>query len=99
MAKKPQKKTNDSCRFNEGVQCLEWGRCDTCGWRPGVEKERKERIISVKYDLCGTCAEQLKEGYNLKKISGGVDNKITCSNCGRRRYGASYELTKKEAKK
>ena len=55
--------------------------------------------MSQKYDLCVACAEMLKEGYTLKKISGGVDNKITCSNCGRRRYGATYELTKKEAKK
>ena len=55
--------------------------------------------MNKKYDLCGACAEELKEGYALKKISGGVDNKVTCSHCGRRRYGGTYELTKKEAKK
>lgn len=55
--------------------------------------------MNRQYDLCGSCAEQMKEGYALKKVGGGVDNKITCSNCGRRRYGATYELTKKEAKK
>lgn len=98
MAKKYKKKVNDSCRFNEGVQCLEWGLCDTCGWRPGVEKERKERMVSMQHDLCQKCAEIMKEGYILKRIRGGVDNKVTCAQCGKRRYGATYELTKKETK-
>ena len=55
--------------------------------------------MEKKYDLCGACAEMLKEGYTLKKISGGVDNKVTCSNCGRRRYGGTYQMEKKETKK
>lgn len=55
--------------------------------------------MEKKYDLCGACAEKLKEGYILKKISGGVDNKVTCSNCGRRRYGGTYQMEKKETKK
>lgn len=46
--------------------------------------------------LCGRCAGLLQEGYSLKKIAGGVDNKITCENCRRRRYGATYELSKKK---
>ena len=53
--------------------------------------------MKKQYDLCGACAEQMKEGYALKKISGGIDNKVTCDNCGRRRYGATYELTKKKS--
>ena len=96
MAKKSVKKINDACRYNEGVQCLEWGRCETCGWRPGVEKMRKENRPAMRYELCRACEETLKEGYDLKRIGGGVDNKITCANCQRRRYGGIFELTKKE---
>ena len=55
--------------------------------------------MSKKYDLCGKCAAELREGYKLSRVAGGVDNKITCSNCGRRRYGATYELEKKGGKK
>ena len=32
----------------------------------------------------------------VKKVGGGVDNKVTCSKCGRRRYGATYEVGKKK---
>lgn len=46
-------------------------------------------------DLCGACAEMLREGYDLKRVAGGVDNKITCAHCGRRRYGATYAMEKK----
>lgn len=46
--------------------------------------------------LCGACAALLRRGYSLEKISGGVDNKITCDECGRRRYGATYEVTRKK---
>ncbi len=48
-------------------------------------------------DLCTACVAVLKEGYTLARIAGGVDNKITCAHCGRRRYGATYELTAKKA--
>ena len=51
--------------------------------------------MNKKYELCMACAQKMKEGYALKKISGGVNNKVTCSHCGLRRYGATYELTKK----
>jgi hypothetical protein len=37
-------------------------------------------------DLCGRCAAMLQEGY--------VDHKVTCSHCGRRRYGATYTIEK-----
>lgn len=46
-------------------------------------------------DLCGACVEMLREGYDLKRVAGGVDNKITCAHCGRRRYGATYTMEKK----
>jgi len=45
-------------------------------------------------DLCGICAALLGNAYSVRKVSGGVDNKVTCANCGKRRYGASYEVKK-----
>lgn len=50
-------------------------------------------------ELCGACAEMLREGYDLKRVAGGVDNKITCAHCGRRRYGATYTMEKKSKSK
>ncbi len=50
--------------------------------------------MAKRMDLCGKCAALLREGFQLRRVAGGVDNKITCSNCGRRRYGATYELEK-----
>jgi hypothetical protein len=52
--------------------------------------------MDKKYNLCGKCAAMLSEGYILKRVSGGVDNKITCGNCGKRRYGSTYTLEKKK---
>jgi hypothetical protein len=59
----------------------------------------QEGNMSKKLDLCGKCAAELREGYKLARVAGGVDNKITCSNCGKRRFGATYELEKKGGKK
>lgn len=52
-------------------------------------------------DLCSTCAETIREGYSLKEVKGGVNNRVMCSRCKRRKYGGTYELTpkKKEAGK
>ncbi len=46
-------------------------------------------------DLCLPCAAKLGVAYTLRKVAGGVDNKITCAECGWR-YGAAYEVAKKE---
>lgn len=46
-------------------------------------------------ELCGACAAKLKETASVKKVAGGVDNKVTCAECGRRRYGATYEVEKR----
>lgn len=46
-------------------------------------------------DLCRPCAELMREGYELKKTKGGVNNKITCAGCGKRRYGSTYEAVPK----
>ena len=45
----------------------------------------------ARYDLCRPCLEALKgKGRKLYLAQGGVDHKITCHNCQRRRYGATY---------
>lgn len=56
--------------------------------------------VSVKQmELCVPCAEKMREGYTLRTVKIGVNQKVTCAGCGRRRYGAHYEVEKKEAKK
>lgn len=42
--------------------------------------------------LCRPCAETLKAKKKLIRHSLGKDAKITCESCGRRRYGAKYEV-------
>lgn len=55
--------------------------------------------MSEPKDLCGRCAAMLQEGYDLKRVGGGVDHKVTCSHCGRRRYGATYTIEKQSKSK
>ena len=57
----------------------------------------------TKYDLCGACvvrenAKLAGTGAELVKIAGGVNNKITCWGCGKRRFGSTYVLRKAEKK-
>lgn len=47
-------------------------------------------------DLCGACAAKLGTAYSVRKIAGGVDHKVTCAECGRRRYGGTYEVAPKK---
>lgn len=61
--------------------------------RPGA-LQGGERLMTEPKDLCGRCAAMLQEGYDLKRVGGGVDHKVTCSHCGRRRYGATYTIEK-----
>ena len=46
-------------------------------------------------DLCGTCAAKMENGYKLVQLSRPANNKIVCGVCQRKRYGATYEVTKK----
>ena len=40
-------------------------------------------------DLCKPCLKTYpKKAVSL--VKGGIDNKITCAKCGKRRYGATY---------
>jgi len=50
-------------------------------------------------DLCRPCVEEMKKAGKLVVFSsGGVNNKITCKNCGRRRFGATYAVSRKKRK-
>ena len=48
----------------------------------------------MKREMCVPCAIKLAETKDVKKIAHRRE-KITCSECGRRRYGAEYEVGKK----
>ena len=52
-------------------------------------------MIPKTLDLCGVCAAKLATAYAIRKVAGRVDNKITCAECGRRRYGGTYEVSRK----
>lgn len=45
-------------------------------------------------ELCWPCAEKLKEAYTVKP-AGGIAKKIDCQQCGKRRYGVTYQIEKK----
>ena len=50
-------------------------------------------------ELCGACQAKMENGWKLTRLSRPSDLKITCALCGRRRYGAVYEMEKKSAGK
>lgn len=43
--------------------------------------------------LCKPCAVALEGKGKIVKSAGGRSEKITCSACGRRRYGTTYDVT------
>lgn len=49
--------------------------------------------------LCDICANKLRPAYELKKVGEMSMDKIRCANCGKPRFGATYEVTKKERNK
>ena len=67
----------------------------TAAGREALKGERGMSGANNTRDLCRRCAEEMKHTHKLCHVKGGVDFKITCSCCGRRRYGATYELVKK----
>lgn len=46
-------------------------------------------------ELCGQCAAKMADGYKLVQLPRPANNKVLCGLCNRRRYGATYEVTKK----
>ena len=51
----------------------------------------------MKRELCVPCAVKPADTNEVKK-TGHRRDKITCSECQRRRYGGEYEVTKKTTK-
>lgn len=49
-------------------------------------------------DLCRPCAELLREAFTLIPVKKGIDMKVNCSNCKKRRFGATYAVMSKEKK-
>ena len=47
-------------------------------------------------DPRGACAGKMKYGYKLVQLPRPANNKIFCELCRRRRYGATYEVTKRD---
>lgn len=52
----------------------------------------------MKKELCTPCAMALTETRDVKLVSRGANQKITCMKCGRRRYGGLYEVRWKISK-
>ena len=51
-------------------------------------------------DLCRPCAEKLMNGYRVTLLQHRINNKITCAECEKRRFGATYLVeTVKRSKK
>ena len=42
---------------------------------------------------------QVRADHEIKLLTRGVGNKITCDKCGRRCYGGTYEVTARDADK
>lgn len=47
----------------------------------------------MKKTLCKPCAIALEEKGKTVKPAGGRCEKITCAECGRRRFGIAYEVS------
>ena len=49
--------------------------------------------------LCRPCAEALKAAGKTVKTENGRCEKITCAECGRRRFGITYDVTGRKRRK
>lgn len=52
--------------------------------------------MNVEMTLCKPCAMGMVASGKMVKHVAGCSKKITCANCGRRRYGVSYEMIEKQ---
>ena len=48
-------------------------------------------------EICGACVALLRESFKVTEL--GRREKITCSQCNKRRYGCRCIITKKEDKR
>ena len=59
--------------------------------------ERREKRMKVKeLKLCGRCEAFYRERFEVREVRHSVNEKVTCDHCGRRRYGATFEIKEKE---
>jgi hypothetical protein len=49
-------------------------------------------------DLCRPCYEHRPDKKALTAVKHSKDQKVICSGCGRRRFGATYAAGKQDAK-
>lgn len=51
----------------------------------------------MKRQFCLPCFLELKKAgkHNIRRVATGVNMKITCWRCKRRRFGAEYEVSRK----
>jgi len=49
-----------------------------------------------KMELCAKCAALIADADDVRRIAGGVDYKVTCEQCGKLRYGGTYEVETKK---
>ena len=51
----------------------------------------------MKRQFCLPCFLEIKKAgkHDIERVRGGVNMKITCWRCKRRRYGAEYEISRK----
>ena len=61
------------------------------------QKKKEHKAMNKKRELCVPCAVKLAETNDVKK-TGHRRDKITCSECQRRRYGGEYEVSPKAEK-
>lgn len=50
-------------------------------------------------ELCGSCVELMRDRFLVKLVNRPINHKIDCENCKRRRYGGTYDVEPKKAKK
>lgn len=50
-------------------------------------------------ELCYPCAEKMSCVYNITLIQHRIDQKITCAECGKRRFGDVYLVESVRRKK
>ena len=55
----------------------------------------------MKRQFCLPCFLEIKKAgkHDIERVRSGVNMKITCWRCKRRRYGAEYEISRKGAGK
>lgn len=58
------------------------------------KKELPEHITIRSTEQISTALCENVYTVDKSRVGGGVDHKVTCSHCGRRRYGATYTIEK-----